>query len=67
MTEIPGGKNCYWYADELFPVPFALDQTHEQFPDKFLLYTEASSAPIYIGQKMVLPPFSLNMEVCFYK
>ena len=43
------GIGIHWYADELFPVPFALDQTHEEFPDKFLLYTEASSAPIYIG------------------
>ena len=31
----------HWYADEIFVVPFALDQAHEEYPDKFLLYTEA--------------------------
>ena len=35
------GIGIHWYADEIFVVPFALDQAHEEFPDKFLLYTEA--------------------------
>ena len=35
------GIGVHWYVDEVFPVPFALDQAHEEFPDKFLLYTEA--------------------------
>ena len=35
------GIGIHWYADEIFQVPFALDQAHEEFPDKFLLYTEA--------------------------
>ena len=33
------GIGIHWYADEIFVVPFALDQAHEEFPDKFLLYT----------------------------
>ena len=35
------GIGVHWYVDEVIPVPFALDQAHEEFPDKFLLYTEA--------------------------
>ena len=31
----------HWYADEIVNLPFALDQAHEEFPDKFILYTEA--------------------------
>ncbi len=35
------GIGIHWYADDVLPLPFALDQAHDEFPDKFLLYTEA--------------------------
>ena len=35
------GVGVHWYMDDVIPVPFALDQVHEEFPDKFILYTEA--------------------------
>ena len=35
------GIGIHWYMDDVIPVPFALDQTHEEFPNKFLFYTEA--------------------------
>lgn len=35
------GIGIHWYIDDVLPFPFALDQAHEEFPDKFLLYTEA--------------------------
>jgi glucosylceramidase len=35
------GIGIHWYVDDFFPFPSALDQAHEEFPDKFLLYTEA--------------------------
>ena len=35
------GIGIHWYADDVLPLPFALDQAHEEFPDKFLFYTEA--------------------------
>ncbi|XP_076179383.1 lysosomal acid glucosylceramidase-like [Ptiloglossa arizonensis] len=38
------GTATHWYADELVPA-FVLDQTHTDFPDKFLMMTEACSRP----------------------
>lgn len=35
------GIAVHWYTDDVLPFPSALDQAHELFPDKFLLYTEA--------------------------
>ncbi|XP_076179500.1 lysosomal acid glucosylceramidase-like [Ptiloglossa arizonensis] len=34
------GTATHWYADDLIPA-FVLDQTHNDFPDKFLMMTEA--------------------------
>ncbi|PSN49703.1 hypothetical protein C0J52_05335 [Blattella germanica] len=36
------GIAIHWYFDELDPNGSRLTQTHYEFPDKFLLYTEAS-------------------------
>ena len=35
------GVGVHWYLDDVLPFPFALDQVHEEHPDKFILYTEA--------------------------
>lgn len=35
------GIAVHWYIDEFVPLPNALDIAHEEFPDKFILYTEA--------------------------
>lgn len=35
------GIGVHWYADDVLDLPFALDQAHDEFPDKFILYTEA--------------------------
>ena len=43
------GIGIHWYADEIFVVPFALDQAHEEFPDKFLLYTEGPSMCFHLN------------------
>ena len=34
------GTAVHWYLDDVDP-PSALDTAHEQFPDKFILYSEA--------------------------
>lgn len=41
------GIAVHWYADILIP-PVVLDQTHNNFPDKNLLMTEACEGKIYI-------------------
>jgi len=35
------GIAVHWYLDGIIPFPNALDIAHEEFPDKFLMYTEA--------------------------
>ena len=35
------GVAVHWYLDREFDLPLALDQVHHEFPDKFVLYTEA--------------------------
>ena len=35
------GVAVHWYLDREFDLPLALDQVHQEFPDKFVLYTEA--------------------------
>jgi len=35
------GIAVHWYTDRWFPLPDALDTVHEEYPDKFILYTEA--------------------------
>lgn len=39
-TEYVSGLGIHWYLDEATP-PTLLDEVHRDFPDKFLLYTEA--------------------------
>jgi glucosylceramidase len=39
------GIAVHWYLDTLFP-PSLLDCTHNNFPDKFILATEASNGKI---------------------
>lgn len=36
------GIGIHWYRDVLSPI-VKLDETHEQFPNHFLLYTESSN------------------------
>ncbi len=35
------GIAVHWYTDRWFPFPEALDIVHEEYPDKFILYSEA--------------------------
>ena len=35
------GIAVHWYADRVFPFPNVLDKVHNEFPDKFILYTES--------------------------
>ena len=49
------GIAVHWYADD-FGLPFALDQCHNEFPDKFILYTEACN----VGQMDHKPPVVLG-------
>ena len=35
------GVAVHWYADMVLPSPSPLDIVHEEFPNKFILYTEA--------------------------
>ncbi|XP_071844390.1 lysosomal acid glucosylceramidase-like [Apostichopus japonicus] len=48
------GIGVHWYRDTISPIE-KLDETHEQFPDQFLLYTESSngyeawSVPVMLG------------------
>ena len=37
------GIAVHWYMDDILGIPDApaLEQTHEEFPDKFILYSEA--------------------------
>lgn len=39
-AEFVSGIAVHWYADVFVP-PLPLENTHKQFPDLFLLYTEA--------------------------
>lgn len=39
------GTAVHWYADKVVP-PTVLDQTHNMFPDKFLLMTEACEGSV---------------------
>jgi glucosylceramidase len=41
VAEYIDGIAVHWYWDTLFP-PSLLDRTHNNFPDKFILATEAS-------------------------
>jgi glucosylceramidase len=40
------GIAVHWYTDRWFPLPDALDTVHEEYPDKFILYTEACTGEI---------------------
>ncbi len=40
------GVAMHWYLDELFPLPGAMDVVHNNFPDKFILYTEACTGAV---------------------
>ena len=42
------GIGVHWYIDEFSPL-IALDYTHEEFPDMFLLATEATVKVVKIG------------------
>ena len=48
------GIGIHWYADEIVTVPFALDQAHEEYPDKFLLYTEACTGEEVTSSGIIL-------------
>ena len=39
--EYVDGVAVHWYTDRVFDLPIALDLVHDEFPDKFILYTEA--------------------------
>lgn len=58
MFQVKGAKNytagtaVHWYADSIVPA-VVLDQTHNDFPDKFILLTEASIVGSGIGYKKV--------------
>ena len=43
-SQYVSGVGVHWYVDDL-GLAFALDQFHEEFPDKFILYTEACNIP----------------------
>jgi hypothetical protein len=47
------GIAVHWYTDRWFPLPDALDTVHEEYPDKFILYTEACTGEM-----------SLNLYIC---
>lgn len=47
------GIAVHWYADILIP-PVVLDQTHNNFPDKKLLMTEACEGSFPLEKKVVL-------------
>ena len=42
------GIGVHWYADD-GGLAFALDQCHEEFPDKFILYTESCNGGLNLG------------------
>jgi glucosylceramidase len=46
------GIAIHWYTDDIFPA-YLLSETHEHFPEKFILATEASNMPQF-GQKPVV-------------
>ena len=39
--EFVDGIGMHWYADDIIEDPTPLETCHEEFPDKFLLYTES--------------------------
>jgi hypothetical protein len=39
--EYVDGVAVHWYTDRWFPFPEALEIVHREYPDKFILYTEA--------------------------
>ena len=41
------GIAVHWYTDRWFPLPEALEEVHEEYPDKFILYTEACTGKFY--------------------
>ena len=53
--EYVDGFAIHWYGDELFGLPNAMDITHDEFPNKFMLYTEACT-----GDKEHLEPVKLG-------
>ena len=42
------GIGIHWYIDQFSPL-VALDYTHQEFPDKFILATEATVKVVKIG------------------
>ena len=48
VTKYVSGIGIHWYIDQFSPL-VALDYTHEEFPDKFILATEATVKVVKIG------------------
>ena len=40
------GVAIHWYLDREFDLPLALDQVHQEFPDKFLFYSESCTGKL---------------------
>ena len=47
------GIGVHWYWDNIAPAVL-LDKTHEAFPDKFILATEACFVPNLINKRVVV-------------
>ncbi len=58
------GIGVHWYADDIVPFPFALDQAHDEFPDKFLLYTEACNGIFCRFQIRLFVIIECNLQAC---
>lgn len=48
------GVAIHWYTDRMFDFPNALDQVHQEFPDKFMLYSEACTGDLPFEGKPLL-------------
>jgi glucosylceramidase len=45
------GVAMHWYADSVADLPHALDMLHEDFPEKFILYSEACEGFGFAGNE----------------
>jgi hypothetical protein len=62
VEEYIDGVAVHWYWDSLFP-PSLLDRTHNNFPDKFILATEASVGKLKGGTYTHTSDFSISLSL----
>ena len=57
------GTAVHWYGDMIAP-PSVLDRTHDGYPDKFILMTEACEGTELLEPKVILGSWDRGEKIC---